>query len=71
MRHAVPKSKPSHLVISHAGDVTLAVFTYGDVDIQVRFPTPEGAGGLSEAALLQKLAPQLRRALSVALEDLG
>ena len=67
----VPKPDHSHLAISRAADEMLAVITYGDVDIRIRFPAPEGVDGLSNAALVQKLAPQLHRVLSVALEDLG
>jgi hypothetical protein len=70
-RFAVPKPNHSHLAITHAAGETLAVFSYGDVDIRVSFPTPEGVDGLDGSALVRKLSPQLRRALSVALEDLG
>lgn len=66
-----PKSDRSLLDITRAAEGMLAVFTYGDVDIRLRFPIPKGVGGLTSSALARTLAPQLHRALSDALEDLG
>ena len=50
---------------------TTAAFVYGEVTVHITLPTPADIASQPIDDVSRKLAPSLRRALGVALEDLG